>query len=81
MHLRRRVGDRHLAALDVERVGRIDAHGLEVGVEQVGVIDLAVDDLRALLVGLAVRDARAGSGRRPSRPPGVRPVIAAVEVS
>ena len=67
-HLRRRVGDRDVAAFDLERVGRVDAHGLEVGVEEVGVIDLAVDDLRPLGVRLAVSDAAVDLARRPSPP-------------
>jgi hypothetical protein len=49
----RGVGDRQFATVDEETLGGVDTHRAEIRVEQVCVIDFAVDHLRPILVRLA----------------------------
>ena len=50
------IGNRAAAGVELGR--RVDAHGPQVGVEQVAVIDLAIDHFGAVVVGLADHGAR-----------------------
>jgi len=52
-----RIGDRHFATVDIERALRFDSNCLQVGMEQVTVIYLILDDLSSIRVRLAERRA------------------------
>ena len=64
------IGDRHFPPADQHCTLGIDAHGCEVGVEQVAMIDFAIDDRRAVGVGLADDRSRLNAGPTQDDAPG-----------
>src|SRR5205085_10757917 len=72
------ISHRHRPAADIERRGRVEPDRLQIGVEQVAVIDLAIDYRGAGLVRFANDRAGLNPSATDTHAPGGPPVIAAV---